>query len=442
MTTSTPSPTLPSPPAPRMPMGALLLLSLGVFVTVTAESLPAGLMPEMAADLGVDPLRIGLLVSVWAIVVIGTSLPLTRATRAVDRRVVVAASLAVFALANVATAFAPTYEFAFATRVVAAIAHGVFWAIVIVYASSLLAGSQLGKGLALVTGGGTAATVLGLPAATALAQLTSWRVSFAAMGIGMLLLAVVVLRRLPRSVVAPVPAGAREPLRQDRSIPALLALGISGLLIGLAQFLSFVYIRPYLADAAGIADGWASALLFVFGAAGMVGVTVAGWLADRFPRAALTATLLVFVVAYAVLAALPHVTAVVVVGLALWGAGTGAVFPLIQTALMRAASDRLRDLASSAIVVLFNVGIAFGSWGGGQLVTAYGPTANMAVSSMAVLLAAGLAALGIALAARRSSGRAAVDPAAVAEPADPGDPPIPEAVAVPEGVLAPQPSVR
>lgn len=401
MTSSTASVALPSPSVARLPLGALLLLSLGVFVTVTAESLPAGLMPEMAADLGVDPLRIGLLVSVWAIVVIGTSIPLTRATRRIDRRVVVGVSLAVFALANIATAFAPSYEFAFATRVVAAIAHGVFWAIVIVYASSLLSGAQLGRGLALVTGGGTAATVLGLPAATALAQLTSWRVSFAVMGIGMLGLAAVVVRRLPRSVVVPVPAGEREPLRHDRSLPPLLAFGIAGLLIGLAQFLSFVYIRPYLSDAAGIADGWASALLFVFGAAGLLGVAVAGPLADRFPSTALTATLLVFVVAFAALAFVPHATVVVVVALALWGAGTGAMFPLIQTALMRAASDRLRDLASASIVVLFNVGIAGGSWAGGQLTATYGPTANMAVSAAVVLLAAVGTALGAVLAARR-----------------------------------------
>ncbi|GAA5196051.1 MFS transporter [Microbacterium jejuense] len=401
MTTSTAPAAVSSPPAVRLPLGALLLLSLGVFVTVTAESLPAGLMPEMAADLGVDPLRIGLLVSVWAVVVIATSLPLARATRRIDRRVVVAAALAVFALANVATAFAPSYEFAFGTRVVAATAHGVFWAIVIVYASSLLAGSQLGKGLAIVTGGGTAATVLGLPAATALAQVTSWRLSFAAMGIGMLVLAAVVLRRLPRSVVEPLPAGARAPLRHDRSIPALLAFGIAGLLIGLAQFLSFVYIRPYLADAAGVADTWASVVLFVFGAAGMAGVAVAGILADRFPRAALTATLVVFALAFAALALFPGRIEVVVIALALWGAATGAVFPLIQTALMRAASDRLRDLASAAIIVLFNVGIAAGSWAGGQLTAAFGPTANPAVSGVAVLLAAVLTAVGAVLASRR-----------------------------------------
>ena len=403
MTSSTTSVALSETSVSRFPLGALLLLSLGVFVTVTAESLPAGLMPEMARDFGVDPLRIGLLVSVWAIVVIATSIPLTRATRRIDRRIVVAVSLAVFAVANVATAFAPTYEFAFATRAVAAVAHGVFWAIVIVYASSLLSGAQLGRGLALVTGGGTAATVLGLPVATALAQLTSWRVSFAVMGIGMLLLAAVVYRRLPRSVVEPVAAAHREPLRHDRSLPPLIAYGIAGLMIGLAQFLSFVYIRPYLAESAGIADGWASALLFVFGAAGMAGVAVAGSLADRFPRTALTATLLVFVAAFAALAVAPHATVVVVVALALWGAGTGAMFPLIQTALMRAASDRLRDLASASIVVLFNVGIAGGSWAGGQLTATYGPTANMAVSAVVVLLAAGLTAVGAGLAARRNA---------------------------------------
>ncbi len=73
---------------------------------------------------------------------------------------------------------------------------------------------------------------------------------------------------------------------------------------------------------------------------------------------------------------------------------------------MRAASDRLRDLASASIVVLFNVGIAGGSWAGGQLAATYGPTANMAVSAVVVLIAAVFTAVGAALAARR----AAVEP--------------------------------
>ncbi|MGB4779743.1 MFS transporter, partial [Microbacterium sp.] len=152
--------TLPAarPSTTPLPRGPLLLLSFAVFLTVTVETLPAGLMPEMAADLGTTPERIGMLISVWALTVIVTSIPLTRLLNRVDRHVVVAASLALFALANLATALAPTVGVALATRVVAAVAHGVFWATVIVYATSLLPQSQWGRGLAIVTAGGTAAT--------------------------------------------------------------------------------------------------------------------------------------------------------------------------------------------------------------------------------------------------------------------------------------------
>src|SRR5688572_18389265 len=140
MTVTTTARAEASAPA-RLPLRALLILSFGVLVTVTAESLPAGLMPEMSADLGVSPMQIGLLISVWALTVIVTSIPLAKAFSRVDRRLVVGVSLAVFALATMATALAPSYDFAFAMRIVSAAAHGVFWAVVIVYASSLLAPS-------------------------------------------------------------------------------------------------------------------------------------------------------------------------------------------------------------------------------------------------------------------------------------------------------------
>ena len=386
----------------RFPLGPLMLLSLGVFVTVTAESLPAGLMPEMAADLRVDPLQIGLLVSVWALVVIVTSLPLARASASLDRRVVVAGALAVFALANLATALSPTYAFAFGTRIVAAVAHGVFWAIVMVYATSLLDAASLGAGLAIVTGGGTAANVFGLPLATALAQATSWRVAFTAMGVGMLALAAVILFRMPRSVVERRVAGVRTPLLRDRSLPALVVYGVVGVLIGLAQFASFTYVRPYLSEAALIPDGWASVMLFVFGIAGLLGVAAAGLLADRFPRSSLSVTLTLLAGAYASLALAPRSVPVVVAAFVVWGAATGAMFPLIQTALMRTASDALRALASAAIIVLFNIGIAGGSWIGGLLGEQAGPTAGPAMSAVAVLLAAGGAAIAAVLARRRS----------------------------------------
>ncbi len=390
--------------AVRFPLGSLVILAFGVFVTVTAESLPAGLMPEMAADFDVPPAQIGLLISAWALTVILTSIPLSRAAAAFDRRLVIGVALAVFALANLATALVPAYGLAIGSRVVAALAHGVFWAIVIVYASSLLSPSHLGRGLAIVTAGGTAATVAGLPAATLLAQAMGWRMAFAVLALGSLAIAAIVVLRMPRLIPERKsgPARKRGSLRRDPSLPAIAAFGAASILIATAQFASFTYIRPYLGQAASVDADGAAGLLFVYGIAGLVGVVAAGFLVDRFPRSALTATLVVFAGAFGVLTLWSASIGAVIAGLVAWGFAIGAVFPIIQTALMRSSTERTRTLASAGIVVLFNVGIAVGPWLGGMLGGAASPTTNTAVSALTMTVAAALGTVGVLLAARRS----------------------------------------
>lgn len=402
MTTTTTAPAEASAPPARFPMRALLILSFGVLVTVTAESLPAGMMPEMSADLRVSSMQIGLLISVWALTVILTSIPLSKAVSRIDRRLVVGISLAVFALANLATALAPSYGVAFAMRIAAAAAHGVFWAVVIVYATSLLAPSHLGRGLAIVTAGGTAATVAGLPAATLLAQAVGWRAAFVVLGGIALVIGVIVLRGMPRYVPArDVAADRVRGFWRDPSLPALAAFGASAVLIAVAQFASFTYIRPYLEVSAMIGTEWAAMLLFAYGMAGMVGVVAAGFLADRFPRSSLVAILVAFAVAFAVLTVAAGALAAVIGALLVWGFAIGALFPLLQTTLMRIATERTRTLASAGIVVLFNVGIAVGPWLGGLVGGESAPTVTTAVSAAAMVVAAVLGVVGVVLARAR-----------------------------------------
>lgn len=404
MTTSTASATV-APAGVRFPLGALLILSLGVFLTVTAESLPAGLMPEMATGLRVEPSQIGLLISAWAATVILTSIPLARAAAALDRRLLIALALAVFALANLATGLAPDFGLAMASRVGAAVAHGVFWAVVIVYASALLSPSHLGRGLAIVTAGGTAATVAGLPAATLLAQTMGWRAAFVVLAVASAAIGAIVLLRMPRHRPAPATetARGRGGFWRDPSLPAIAAFGAASILIATAQFASFTYIRPYLQQSASVGAEQAAGLLAVYGAAGMVGVLAAGLLADRFPRAALMATLLLFTAAFGVLTVAAGSVTAVVAGLVAWGFAIGAIFPLIQTSLMRSSTERTRTLASAGIVVLFNIGIAIGPWIGGMLGGATSPTVNTAVSASAMLVAAVIGTLALVLAGRRDA---------------------------------------
>ncbi|MFS0865771.1 MFS transporter [Microbacterium sp. 179-B 1A2 NHS] len=400
MSTSTaPVPTATAPASPPFPLGALLLLSLAVFITVTAESLPAGLLPEMVAGLQTDPLGVGMLISVWAITVIITSVPLARLTARFDRRLVAAGALAVFAVANATTALAPTYEVAVATRVAAGVAHGLFWAIVIVYATSLLAPTHLGRGLALVTAGGTVATLAGLPAGALIAQLLSWRWSFGVLAAVALILAVVIGVRLPRRVPVPTPPRERGAARADASLAPILLFAAAALVFALGQFATFTYVRPLLEVAADAPEAQVPLLLFGYGAAGLVGVAVAGPLADRWPRGSLVAVLAGLAAAFAILTAAAD-TPLMYVALAAWGFAIGAYFPLQQSLLMRIATDRTRTLASAGVVVTFNVGIAVGPWLGDLVGGAAHPTGATALSGGATVGALLLVAAAVLAAAR------------------------------------------
>ncbi|WP_159606695.1 MFS transporter, partial [Agromyces humi] len=165
--------------APRLPWPGLLMLAAGVFLSITIEMLPTGLLPEMSEGLGVAEPFIGLLVSVFAFTVVVTSTPLTALTSRMPRHGLLVAVLTVLGLTTLASAFVPEYWMLIAVRVVGGLAHGVFWAIVASYASRLVPADQIGRAVSVTLGGGTLALVAGVPATTVLGQSIGWRPGFA-----------------------------------------------------------------------------------------------------------------------------------------------------------------------------------------------------------------------------------------------------------------------
>ncbi len=395
----------PSSSTGGFPFAATGILSLVLAVTVTAESLPAAIMPQMAASLGADNLQIGLLLSAWALTVIVASIPLARLTRNVDRRLVVAGSLAVFAVGSAVTAIAPTYEIALLSRIVTAAAHGLLWSVVIVYATAILDPRHLGRGLAIVTGGVTVALALGLPLGAALALAGDWRTAFVGVAVIVAALALVVVRFLPRVVPeASAPTrdtqGVRVRVARDATRAPVVALLAAALIFAFGHFALFSYITPYLANAADFDGAWTGPMLALFGAAGFLGITVSGLTVDRWPTIALPATFAGMALAVAALALAPSVPWLVVAGVFVWGVAMGAMSPLVQTAVMRTASRRLRATASAALVVSFNGGIAAGSWLGGVIESSAGATTNAGVAAVTSAASVVLILLAQKLAAR------------------------------------------
>ena len=70
----------------RLPWASLLALSMGAFITILTEALPAGLLPQMAQGLAVSEAWVGQTVTVYAIGSLVAAIPLTAATQGVRRR--------------------------------------------------------------------------------------------------------------------------------------------------------------------------------------------------------------------------------------------------------------------------------------------------------------------------------------------------------------------
>ncbi|MGX5657381.1 MFS transporter [Geodermatophilus nigrescens] len=384
--TSAPATTAPARPdgGARVPV-ALGVLTLAVFAAVTAEMMPVGLLPMIARDLGTGEDRVGLLVSAYAVVVAAASLPLTALLARWSRRRALTGLLVTYAVGNAVFAATSDYGVAVAARVLAGLAHAGFFSVAVGAAVALVPAARAGRATALVLAGVTVAFTAGVPAGTALGTAVGWRWAFAGIAAVLLALAVLAATLLP---AAPPPAATSPaPLRQVlRRRPVQLAAALT-VVVMLGHYTAFTYVSPVL-RAAGVGEGGVSLVLFGYGAAGAVGLALAGVLADRFPRRALAVTVAVLVLTLGVIGVLGSSAAVTVVATVVWGVAYGALPTLTQTAARNAAPDA-GDAAPGLTNATTNVGIAGGGVIGGLLVADAGALA---------LTAAALAAAGLALA--------------------------------------------
>ncbi|MDR7276242.1 MFS transporter [Catenuloplanes atrovinosus] len=347
--------------------GVLVAIALSAFIFNCTESLPIGLLQPMAEDLGVSLPAVGLLVTGYGVAVAVVSLPLAHWTRAWPRRWVLAGVLGTVAVASLVSVTVVAYPVLFGARIAIAVAQALFWAVMTTTAAGLFPASARGRVMGVLSTFATLAIVLGVPAGTWLGQRTGWRVPFAVAGIAALAAAVLIVALLPTS--RPEDSHAAYGSTPDRRRFAV-ALATTTLSVT-ALFTGYTYVTEYLTGAAGFARELVGALLFVYGAAGLAGVALAGQLLDRWPRAVLLAALGGQAVASALLYAYPREGFLVVGGLALLGAAGPPVFMATQARMLQFAPGRT-EIGFAANSGAFNVGIACGALLGGVLLSGAG----------------------------------------------------------------------
>ena len=378
-----------------MPL-ALWALTLSAFAIGTTEFVIVGLIPTIAASLGVSVPSAGLLVSLYALGVAVGAPVLTALTGRVPRKQLLIGLMMLFTLGNLVAWMAPGYTALMAARVLTGLAHGVFFSIGSTIATSLVPKEKAASAIALMFTGLTVALVTGVPLGTFIGQHFGWQATFLAVS----LLGVVAIAGswilVPANIAGSKPASLLTQLAVLRKPRLLLVYAMTTLGYG-GSFIAFTYLAPILQEVSGFAASSVSLVMLVYGVSVAAGNIWGGKLADR--KGPLPALQIVFALLALVLLVLsftaPNKWLVLATVLA-WGAVAFGNVPGLQVYVVQRAerdAPQAVDVASGLNIAAFNVGIALGAWGGGLVVAHFGLMATPPIGALIVVGAFALTTL-------------------------------------------------
>lgn len=374
---------------------ALSVLSLSTFAYVTTESLPIGLLPLIAHDLGSTASEVGLLVTAYGLVVVVASIPLTRLTQRINRRHLLCGLLAVFVAATTWSALAQDYQTLLVARIVTALSQALFWAVVMPATAALFRPEVRPRALSILYAGNSVAALAGVPVGTWLGQQTSWRAAFLALSAIGLVVLITIAIVLPSTAPGTSDAdrGSAPDAGRYWAIVTYTALAITG------AFASYTYINPFFTQVSHFDEGVVGQLLFLRGLAGLTGVFVIGYLVGRNGWLAMTGVIGAQMVALAGQWALGDNQIATILSICVSGFALAALSAGLGARVLEVAPSG-SDLAAAGTSTAFNIGITLGAFVGGLLLPVFGVRATALAGTLFTL-----AALAVALAEPRLSTR-------------------------------------
>src|SRR6202049_657972 len=172
-------------------------LMLGNIITGCSVLAPAGMLSELSSGLDVTIRDAGLLITFGAIVLcIGS--PLTAwLTSRIERRTLLTATLAVIALTNAASAFAPDYATLLVIRLIMLAVGALYTPQAAGTAALIVPAEKRGSTIAYVFLGWSLAAAVGLPLITFIASRYGWRAAYGGIGIAGCVSCLLLAWRLP-----------------------------------------------------------------------------------------------------------------------------------------------------------------------------------------------------------------------------------------------------
>lgn len=252
-----------------MPPPRLFVLIAGNFFVATSFLSVGGLLSDISKSLQVPIEKAGLLIAAFGIAAAVCAPTLATLGSHIDRRKLLTGSMAVCALANLLAAASQTYDHLLTARILAAVTSAVYTPQVAATLSMLMPEKERAPTLAKLMVGWSVGAVLGNPISVLIASLSSWRMSFAFIGVSSAVIAFFIWRSLPRNVMVP-PLNWHRWFNVLRS-PALRWLTAATALTNVGSAIMMSYIAPIVGTVQGMAGASLALLLFIAGVGSLLG---------------------------------------------------------------------------------------------------------------------------------------------------------------------------
>jgi len=362
---------------------AIVALGVSSFAIVTTELAPIGLLSPLAAEFGQTEGKAGLVVTAYGWVAAVAALFSATFLGRIPRKPLLVGLMVVLAISSVVAVLSPNFSTLLSARMIGALAHGAFWAMIGSIGAQLVPTRQVGLATSIIFGGVSVASVLGVPLANLITQLDEWRTAFAVIAGLSLLTALAIALTVPRlSASSAVGINALTSVLKNRSFQRIYLATSCAIT---AHFAAFTFIEPLLSNALGIQVNIISVLLLMFGIAGVIGNFISGKLIDRHLKSLVLISLALMAASVLVIGNLPVKSSPVIVGALLlgWGAGVAIVFVGLQTWILRLAGQAAMP-ASAIYVAIFNAAIGAGALLGGIVLSMTTLNGLMIITSVAM----------------------------------------------------------
>lgn len=342
-------------------------LTCAAFIFNTSEFIPIGLLTDIAGDFGITEAHAGMLISVYAWVVMLLSLPLMLLVSKMELRKLILGVIILFVGFQLLSSVSTGYYMLMFSRIGVACTHAIFWSIVSPLAVRIVPDKFRALALSMIVTGTSVAMIFGLPLGRIIGLHIGWRMTFFCVGVFAFATFLYLLGLLPKVPSRGGFSFHKVPLLLKN--PLLMGLYLLSFFIATSYYTGYSYIEPFLKQVAQLDDSWITATLMIFGGAGILGSFSFSRFYPNYPYRFMNAVILGIVVCLLALHFSSYVPSIVILLCAVWGMAVTAFNVALQAEIINCSPQEATSVSMSIFSGIFNLGIGCGTLIGGTVCT-------------------------------------------------------------------------